>query len=98
MKRAEPKMTICCFLFFLQFSLRKEEVTALSGPNEFQEFYTRFNAIKAFHKKHPNEASRTMYDYKFDKDESVGKRLELKNWHTYDMLKAKFLKLFFFYR
>ncbi|KAI8520637.1 PREDICTED: splicing factor 3A subunit 3-like [Branchiostoma belcheri] len=37
--------------------LRKEEVDALSGPNEFQEFYSRLKAIKDFHRKHPNEIS-----------------------------------------
>jgi len=37
--------------------LRKEEVAALSGPNEFDEFYTRLKAIRDFHKKHPNEIS-----------------------------------------
>lgn len=35
--------------------LRKEEVAALSGPNEFAEFYTRLKAIKDFHRRHPNE-------------------------------------------
>jgi splicing factor 3A subunit 3 len=35
--------------------LRKEEVAALSGPNEFAEFYSRLKTIKDFHKKHPNE-------------------------------------------
>ncbi|XP_032828775.1 splicing factor 3A subunit 3 [Petromyzon marinus] len=35
--------------------LRKEEVNALSGPNEFGEFYNRLRQIKEFHKKHPNE-------------------------------------------
>ncbi|XP_033635336.1 splicing factor 3A subunit 3-like [Asterias rubens] len=35
--------------------LRKEEVMALSGPNEFQEFYARLKTIKDFHRKHPNE-------------------------------------------
>ncbi|XP_072037307.1 splicing factor 3A subunit 3-like [Amphiura filiformis] len=37
--------------------LRKEEVQALSGPNEFQEFYTRLKSIKEFHRRHPNEIS-----------------------------------------
>jgi len=37
--------------------LRKEEVAALSGPNEFAEFYSRLKTIKDFHKKHPNEIS-----------------------------------------
>lgn len=37
--------------------IRKEELQALSGPNEFQEFYNRLKMIKDFHKKHPNEIS-----------------------------------------
>lgn len=37
--------------------LRKEEVAALSGPNEFAEFYVRLKGIKDFHRKHPNEIS-----------------------------------------
>ena len=37
--------------------MRKEEISALSGPNEFAEFYSRFKAIKDFHRKHPNEIS-----------------------------------------
>lgn len=37
--------------------LRKEEVSALSGPNEFQEFYGRLKQIKEFYRKHPNEVS-----------------------------------------
>lgn len=35
--------------------LRKEEVSALSGPNEFQEFYNRLKQIKEFYRKHPDE-------------------------------------------
>ncbi|CAG0882889.1 unnamed protein product [Darwinula stevensoni] len=35
---------------------RKEEIAALSGPNEFAEFYARLKGVKEFHKKHPNEA------------------------------------------
>ncbi|CAF4901285.1 unnamed protein product [Pieris macdunnoughi] len=35
--------------------LRKEEIAALSGPNEFSEFYSRLKQIKEFHRKHPNE-------------------------------------------
>ncbi|ESN96303.1 hypothetical protein HELRODRAFT_68394 [Helobdella robusta] len=35
--------------------LRKEEIAALSGPNEFTEFYNRLKSIKDFHRKHPNE-------------------------------------------
>lgn len=37
--------------------LRKEEVAALSGPNEFGEFYSRLKQIRDFHKRHPNEIS-----------------------------------------
>jgi splicing factor 3A subunit 3 len=36
---------------------RKAEVASLSGPNEFNEFYSRLKQIKDFHKKHPNEVS-----------------------------------------
>lgn len=35
--------------------LRKEEIAALSGPNEFAEFYSRLNNIREFHRRHPNE-------------------------------------------
>ncbi len=35
---------------------RKEEVDALSGPNEFQEFYARLKQIKDFHRRHPGES------------------------------------------
>lgn len=34
---------------------RKAEVAALTGPNEFQEFYSRLKQIKDFYRKHPNE-------------------------------------------
>lgn len=37
--------------------MRKEEVQALYGPNEFQEFYSRLKQLKDFHRKHPNEVS-----------------------------------------
>ncbi|XP_076373723.1 splicing factor 3a subunit 3 noi [Tachypleus tridentatus] len=37
--------------------LRKEEISTLSGPNEFAEFYTRLRSIKEFYRKHPNEVS-----------------------------------------
>lgn len=36
---------------------RKVEVAALSGPNEFSEFYSRLKQIKEFYKRHPNEIS-----------------------------------------
>ena len=44
-----------CQRICLFSSLRKEEVQALSGPNEFLEFYQRLKAIRDFHRKHPNE-------------------------------------------
>lgn len=34
---------------------RKAEVAALTGPNEFNEFYSRLKQIKDFYRKHPNE-------------------------------------------
>nr|CAI5832704.1 unnamed protein product [Callosobruchus analis] len=36
---------------------RKAEVAALTGPNEFQEFYNRLRIIKDFYRRHPNEIS-----------------------------------------
>ncbi|XP_067615818.1 splicing factor 3A subunit 3 [Eurosta solidaginis] len=36
---------------------RKSEIQALSGPNEFNEFYARLKQIKDFYKKHPSEIS-----------------------------------------
>jgi len=36
---------------------RKKEAQALSGPNEFAEFYSRLKGIKDFHRKHPGEIS-----------------------------------------
>lgn len=36
---------------------RKIEIQALSGPNEFNEFYQRLKQIKEFYKKHPSEVS-----------------------------------------
>lgn len=36
---------------------RKDEVAALSGPNEFNEFYNRLKQIKEFYRKHPHEIS-----------------------------------------
>lgn len=40
--------------------LRKEEVSALSGPNEFAEFYARFRSLKEYHRKFPNEVAEPM--------------------------------------
>lgn len=36
---------------------RREEVQALSGPNEFKEFYERFKGVKEFHRQHPDEVT-----------------------------------------
>lgn len=34
---------------------RKEEISEISGPNDFTEFYNRLKNIKEFHRKHPNQ-------------------------------------------
>ncbi|CAG9772370.1 unnamed protein product [Ceutorhynchus assimilis] len=36
---------------------RKAEVASLTGPNEFNEFYSRLKQIKDFYRRHPNEIS-----------------------------------------
>lgn len=38
--------------------MRKDELAAISGPNEFAEFYNRLKQIKEFHRKHPNEVGK----------------------------------------
>lgn len=38
----------------------KQEIAALSGPNEFGEFYMRLKSIKEFHRKHPNEVTKVL--------------------------------------
>ena len=50
--------------------VRREEVAALSGPNEFAEFYNRLKNIKDFHKRHPNEISVPM-SVEFDELDKV---------------------------
>eukprot|EP00112_Aurelia_sp_Birch-Aquarium-sp1_P016144 Seg3634.2 transcript_id=Seg3634.2/GoldUCD/mRNA.D3Y31 product="Splicing factor 3A subunit 3" protein_id=Seg3634.2/GoldUCD/D3Y31 len=40
--------------------LRKEEINAISGPNEFAEFYGRLRLIKEYHRKYPNEIAEPM--------------------------------------
>lgn len=40
--------------------LRKEEIQAISGPNEFAEFYGRLRMLKQYHRKFPNEVSEPM--------------------------------------
>ena len=51
-------------------------MAALSGPNEFAEFYSRLKTIKDFHKKHPNEISVPM-STEFDELAKVRIRVEL---------------------
>lgn len=36
-------------------SLRQEEVHAISGPDEFGEFYRRLKHLKEYHRRYPNE-------------------------------------------
>ena len=50
--------------------LREEEKAALSGPNEFAEFYARLKAIKEWHRRHPNEISIPM-SVEFEKIDQV---------------------------
>nr|CAB3266000.1 splicing factor 3A subunit 3 [Phallusia mammillata] len=42
-------------LYLDKDDMRKDEVKAIAGPNEFQEFYKRLKEIKDFHRKHPDE-------------------------------------------
>jgi len=49
---------------------RKKEVQALSGPNEFAEFYSRLKGIKEFHRRHPGEISVPM-SVEFDELKAV---------------------------
>ncbi|VDD80100.1 unnamed protein product [Mesocestoides corti] len=37
--------------------LRKQDIQSLSGPNEFNEFYSRLKSLKDFHRSHPDEIS-----------------------------------------
>ena len=41
-------------------SARQEEIAALSGPDEFGEFYHRLRQIKDYHRKNPNEIEEPM--------------------------------------
>lgn len=40
--------------------MRKDEIAALSGPDEFGEFYRRLKTLKEFHRRHPNELEEPM--------------------------------------
>lgn len=50
---------------------RKEEVQALSGPNEFAEFYSRLKQIKDFHRRHPGEAISVPMSVEFEELKKV---------------------------
>ena len=41
--------------------VRKEEIQALAGPNEYQEFRMRIQAIDKFYSKHQNEVTIQLY-------------------------------------
>ena len=56
---ALPCMTCSC-VFHWTYSLRQEEVAAMSGPDEFGEFYHRLRQIKDYHRKNPNEIEEPM--------------------------------------
>ena len=47
-------------VFFSVVSLRQDEVAAMSGPDEFGEFYHRLRQIKDHHRKNPNEIEEPM--------------------------------------
>ena len=42
------------------YSLRQDEVAAMSGPDEFGEFYHRLRQIRDHHRKNPNEIEEPM--------------------------------------
>uniref|UniRef100_A0A4W5RYL5 Splicing factor 3a, subunit 3 n=1 Tax=Hucho hucho TaxID=62062 RepID=A0A4W5RYL5_9TELE len=53
--RTRAMLDRCNIVAFSFYSMRKDELNAISGPNEFAEFYNRLKQIKEFHRKHPNE-------------------------------------------
>ena len=53
-----PSHLLCCIGTVCDpIRHRKEELDALSGANEFTEFYKRLKTIKDYHRKFPNEAA-----------------------------------------
>lgn len=40
--------------------MRKSEMSSLSGPDEFGEFYRRLKSLKDFHRRNPNEIEAPM--------------------------------------
>uniref|UniRef100_A0A671W1A5 Splicing factor 3a, subunit 3 n=1 Tax=Sparus aurata TaxID=8175 RepID=A0A671W1A5_SPAAU len=60
--------------------MRRDELAAISGPNEFAEFYNRLKQIKEFHRKHPNEVVKlSLIDnlVEFTDEEGYGRYLDL---------------------
>ena len=53
---------------FRSFSSRKEEIQALSGPNEFTEFYSRLKNIRQYYTKNPSEEVRRKFFVEISKD------------------------------
>lgn len=47
-------------ILFYMHSLRQDEVAAMSGPDEFGEFYHQLRQIKDHHRKNPNEIEEPM--------------------------------------
>uniref|UniRef100_A0A2K6UM94 Matrin-type domain-containing protein n=1 Tax=Saimiri boliviensis boliviensis TaxID=39432 RepID=A0A2K6UM94_SAIBB len=70
--------------------LRKEELNAISGPNEFAEFYNRLKQIKEFHRKHPNEYLEMLLEYLQDYTDRV-KPLQDQN-ELFGKIQAEFEK------
>lgn len=66
---------------FVVNRMRKDELSAISGPNEFAEFYNRLKQIKEFHRKHPNEVVTTNY--------------EMTDWATKSFLEQVFIVILF---
>lgn len=58
-----------------QSGARQEEITAISGPNEFAEFYKHLKIVKEYHRRFPNDMAEPM-EYEFalmqkNKEQSV---------------------------
>jgi len=54
----DRSVTVCKTILELnkdKDGLRKEEMDAITGPNEFGEFYKNLKEVKEFHRKHPDE-------------------------------------------
>ncbi len=57
-------MSECTYLTMfttsLYDSLRADDLSAMSGPDEFTEFYRRLKGIRDYHNRHPNELEEPM--------------------------------------